>query len=149
MKKFAVGCMLVLIATFACSTGEDPGDITVPTPPEETTEATASAGGEEAEVNDHGTETFTDSNASFEMELDDFYFEPTNVKLPGGTTATIELHNEGDATHTFTSPGLDVDEELASGATKEIEVEIGTDTRYEFFCNFHRDRGMRGSFQPH
>ncbi len=112
-------------------------------------EATASPESSPAEYNDEGSETFETEDFEVEMELDDFYFEPTLIKSPGGGTATVMLHNEGDATHTFTSDTLEFDEELKAGATKEVTVEIGTETRYEFYCRFHEGQGMRGAFQPH
>ncbi len=147
MRKPAVGALLallVLVGSSGCSTGEGEGDITVPEAPTDAASPEASS-----ETSDHGTETFTTEDFEAEMELDDFYFKPTNIKSPGAGTAKIELKNEGAATHTFTAPDLDVDEELAPGASKSIEVEIGAESRYEFYCRYHRDSGMRGSFQPH
>jgi plastocyanin len=146
MRKLAA---LVCLALFvACSTGESGGDITVPEEPtpSASTEASAPAAGE---VNEHGTKTFTTDAFDVEVELDNFYFNPTYIKSPGGAKATVELHNEGTTTHTFTVPGLDIDEELEPDAKKSIEVEIGTETRYEFYCRFHKDQGMRGAFMPH
>ena len=149
MRKIVIACALFGLVAFGCAAEEEP---TV-TDPEATSEATSSPQespqGSPAEYNDEGTETFEDTTFEVEVELDDFYFKPTFIKSPGGATATLKLHNEGEATHTFTVDALDVDEELEAGATKEIEVEIGTETRYEFYCRFHQGQGMRGAFQPH
>jgi plastocyanin len=129
---------------------------TVPEAPEATTEATETADASEArgasgeiEYNDEGTETFTETNFDVELELDSFYFKPTFIKAPGGSMAMITLTNESDVPHTFTADELDVDEELQPGDSKEIEVDIGTESRYEFYCRFHQGQGMRGAFQPH
>ena len=130
---------IVLVGSLGCATDEP----TVQEPPDATAEATP------AEVNDHGTQTFEDAKFKTEIELDDFYFEPTFIKSPGDGTATLTLFNEGDATHTFTSEALGVDEELEAGDKKKVKVEIGTETRYEFLCRFHQAQGMRGAFQPH
>jgi uncharacterized cupredoxin-like copper-binding protein len=155
MRKLAlVLSTLVLVALAAC--GNDAGDTnTVATPPSDYgTDESPAASGEEAAINDHGTKTFTEQAFTVEVEMDnegteDFYFEPTFIKSPGGATATVELHNEGSIQHTFTIDDLDVDEELAPGEEKTITVDIGTETRYEFSCRFHEGRGMRGAFQPH
>lgn len=142
MRKLVALAAVAVLVGAGCAQEDDEGAAS----PEVTTTAAATQGPVSTAVNDHGTKTFEDEG---EVELDDYYFEPTFVKLPGGASVKLELHNEGSATHTFTVPGLDVDEQLAAGATKEITVEIGTETRYEFFCRFHSDQGMRGAFQPH
>jgi plastocyanin len=141
-KLVALAAVAVLIGV-GCAQEED--DLAASPSPE----ATATQGPASTAVNDHGTKTFTDESFSAEIELDNFYFEPTFIKSPGDATAKIELHNEGSATHTFTVDALDVDEQLEAGATKEVTVVIGTETRYEFYCRFHKDQGMRGAFQPH
>lgn len=149
MRKLTVVVALFSIISLGCAGDED---VTVPEGPDETTEATdeaSPAASGELEYNDEGTETFTTETFDAEVEIDDYYFKPTFIKSPGDATATIELHNEGEATHTFTSETLDFDVEVAPGATEELTVEIGTETRYEFYCRFHQGQGMRGAFQPH
>lgn len=142
MKKIVALAFVAVLVGSACGQGDSPALQSEPTL---APAPSASPAGE----NDHGTETFTTESFDVEVELDNFYFEPTFIKAPGGATATLELHNEGTATHTFTIDALDVDEELAPDATKEIEVELGADTRYEYYCRFHADQGMRGAFMPH
>ncbi len=141
MRKLAPALLVLAFVVFGCAAEEEPAL----EPPDATAEATAGSD----EINDHGTQTFTDAKFATDLELDDFYFEPTFIKSPGGATATITLRNEGDAAHTFTSDALSVDEELEPGDKKKVKVEIGTETRYEFWCRFHRAQGMRGAFQPH
>ncbi len=147
MRRIAVVLVLLGSLSFACA---DDGDVTVPQGP--TDEASETSGASEAPEESHQatTETFTDTDFDLEMELDDFYFEPTTIKAPGDSTATIELHNEGDTAHTFTIDALDVDETLEAGDSKDVTVELGTDTRYEFYCSFHVDsHDMKGSFSLH
>lgn len=140
MKKLAILLAAFALVFVACSESEEPALEGTP-PPEETAAA--------ADINDKGTKTFTSTDVELELELDNFYFEPTFIKLPGGSTVKVELFNEGDVAHTFTIDGLDIDEELQPDARKEIEIDIGTETRYEFYCRFHGDQGMRGAFMPH
>ncbi len=154
MRKLALVLSTVLLALLgAC--GNDSGDInTVATPPDDYgTDASPTASGAEAAINDHGTKTFTDQAFEVEVEMDndgsDFYFEPTFIKSPGGSTATVKLHNEGSIQHTFTIDDLEVDEELGPDEERSVTVELGTETRYEFYCRFHGGQGMRGAFQPH
>ena len=151
-KLFAVFALLVVAGVACNNEASDTGTVATP-PPSVSPAATTAAPGASPKINDHGTKTFTTQNFSLEVELDndgdDYYFSPTFIKSPGGATAKIELHNEGSIPHTFTIDALKVDQEVAPDATKEITVNIGTETRYEFYCRFHKDLGMRGAFQPH
>jgi plastocyanin len=144
VSKLAIVLAIFAVSLFGCAQDEDPAVQGEPSP-----EATTAEASPDGEVNEHGTETFTDEAFELEMELDNFYFEPTYIKAPGGSTATLELFNEGSAPHTFTIDALEVDEELQPDERKTIEVELGTETRYEFYCRFHGDQGMRGAFMPH
>jgi uncharacterized cupredoxin-like copper-binding protein len=143
-KLLAVAAVFVL-ALAACDSDEPTVDDVAGSP-----EATEGSEESPEAHEDHGTETFTEENFELEMELDDFYFEPTTVKAPGGSTAKLMLFNEGDQAHTFTIDSLDVDEELEPGARREITVELGTDSRTEFYCKFHAESNdMKGSFSLH
>ena len=98
----------------------------------------------QGEVNDEGTEEI--SGDEVEMELDDYYFGPTFLKAQPGATVTLELENEGDETHTFTSDSLGVDQEVAAGESATVEVTLPDDGAVAFYCRFHQDRGMQGAF---
>jgi plastocyanin len=85
------------------------------------------------------------SKADLSLEIDDFYFKPTFVKAAAGQTISVSLHNEGAATHTFTTGG-GVDEELAKGAKKTVTVTVPSDGALVYYCRFHQARGMQGAF---
>ena len=105
-------------------------------------QGTVAIGGEEA--TNHGS-TDVSGSSTFELELDDFYFGPTVLEGASGQTLSLELHNEGDAPHTFTIEG-GVDEELDPGAEGvTVEVTFPDDGAVVFFCRFHRDGGMLGA----
>jgi len=110
--------------------------------------AGSSAGGApvqlEGEVNDEGTGEI--SGDEVEMELDDYYFGPTFLKAQPGSTVTLELENEGDEAHTFTSDALGVDQEVAAGETASVEVTLPDEGAVRFYCRFHESRGMQGAF---
>jgi plastocyanin len=147
MRRIAVVVSIASLAiSVACGTTAE--DQTVATPPPDYGES-PSGTGKAAEINDHGTETFTDAEFELEFELDNFYFEPTFIKSPGDGTATLKMHNEGDVQHNFSIDALRIDEDLAPGEERTVIVEIGTESRYDFYCKFHEGEGMRGAFQPH
>jgi uncharacterized cupredoxin-like copper-binding protein len=90
-----------LIAT-ACSQSES----------EEADAGTITVAGMSA--NDHGTKDVS-GESELDLELDDFYFEPTLLTGTAGQTVTIELENEGDAKHNFSLPDQAVDQDVESG----------------------------------
>jgi plastocyanin len=100
-------------------------------------------------VNDHGNADLSGNGAStqLQMEADDFYFGPTFVRAAPGQRVNVELENEGEANHTFTSPSLGVDQEVKAGAKAEVEVTLpATGDAVPFFCRFHVGQGMQGAF---
>jgi plastocyanin len=70
-------------------------------------------------TNEHGTKTASDD---LEVEAEDAYFAPTYIKASPGEQFAIELHNEGTARHTFTSPDLGVDRELDAGGRRTVTI---------------------------
>lgn len=154
MRKLALVLSTAMLVSLAACGGDDGDSNVVATPPDEYgTDATPDASGAEPAINDHGTKTFTTQGFEVELEMDDedgdFYFEPTFIKAPGGSTATVKLHNDGTVQHNFSVEDLDVDEDLGPNEERAITIEIGDATRYDFFCKFHAPSGMRGAFQPH
>lgn len=80
-------------------------------------------------------EPCTDPISATTVELADFTFRPDCLSAEAG--ATITLDNTGDAPHTFTVEGTDVDVDLDAGASAEATlsgVEPGT---YAVTCTFH------------
>lgn len=113
-----------------------------------TSKASSSGGADKlsGKVNDKGTKSVT-GKTQLEVEMDDFYFNPTYIKASPGQKVKVELNNEGSATHTFTSSALGVDQEVAPGTKKTISVTVpDTAGLTEFHCNFHSSMGMRGAF---
>ena len=102
----------------------------------------------DGKVNVKGTKDVSGKKAaSIDLEADDFYFGPTFVKVQPGEKVTIELENEGNASHTFTSDSLSVDEQVAAGKKAKFTLTVPSDgTAFEFHCTFHEDMGMQGAF---
>src|ERR687892_436930 len=66
------------------------------------------------EATNHGSEDVT-GLSEFELEIDDFYFEPTVLEGEAGQTLSLSLHNEGGVAHTLTIESQDVDVQLGGG----------------------------------
>lgn len=100
------------------------------------------------QVTNKGTKDISSKGASTDLELeaDDFYFNPTFIKAAPGQKVTLEIKNEGSATHTFTSPTLNIDQEIAPDKSVKVEVTVPASGNAAWYCRFHRSSGMQGAF---
>jgi len=100
--------------------------------------AACGGGGEDAAAGDGGGTDGGGSAAATTITLVDNAYEPSDPVVAAGD---VELVNEGEAPHTFTVEGEDVDVEVEAGqtATAIIDLDPGT---YQLFCEFHRAQGM-------
>jgi plastocyanin len=113
-----------------------------------TTTEESGGGGQRAiagvKANDHGTKAVED-NGKTEVEMDDFYFEPTVLEGKPGQKVTLELKNEGNTEHSFTIDSEKVDNELGPGEEAEVDVTIPKSGVVSFYCKFHKSSGMAGA----
>jgi plastocyanin len=112
------------------------------------TESSSSGGGKKTvagvQANDHGTKTASSSGKT-EVELDDFYFEPTVIRGKPGAEVRLELKNEGTTEHTFTIDSQGVNQDLQPGDEAEVTVTIPKSGAVSFYCKFHKSSGMAGA----
>jgi plastocyanin len=86
------------------------------------------------------------TSGTLAVELDDFYFGPSFIKVTPGSNVTLQLKNEGKSTHTFTSTSLAVDKTLKPGEATSVEVTLPAAGATAFHCRFHEGQGMQGAF---
>ena len=110
-------------------------------PTETESEGSITIGSDSA--NDHGTKDVS-GQSSFELELDNFYFDPTALKGTAGAQLTLELKNESSALHNFSLPDQNVDQDVQPGQSVEVTVTIPQSGFAEFFCKYHKASGMVG-----
>lgn len=135
----AVPLAIGLVATACAEEGQPAGQ---PQGGGEEKGGTIQVAGEEA--SNHGTEDVAGAS-DIELELDDFYFEPTVLEGQAGQALTVDLFNEGDAPHTFTIDSLGVDQTLQPGDEGvTAEVTFPDSGALLFYCRFHAGGGMRG-----
>lgn len=112
------------------------------------TESSSSGGGKKTiagvQANDHGTKTASSSGKT-EVELDDFYFEPTVLQGKPGEQVKLELKNESKVEHTFTIDSQGIDQDLQPGDEAEVMVTIPKSGAVSFYCKFHKSSGMAGA----
>lgn len=95
------------------------------------------------EANDHGTKTVSREGKT-EVELDDFYFEPTVLQGKAGEKVELELKNEGQTEHTFTIDSQNINQDLGPGEEAEVMVTIPKSGVVSFYCRLHKSSGMAG-----
>ncbi len=119
-KRYAVASVFVLaLVTAACGGGgEEPG---ATTPPAASPTETATGG------------------ATTRVALEDFQFVPADITVAAG--AELELDNEGEAPHTFTVQGQQIDVEVAAGENGSATIDLPAGD-YEVICRFHQGQGM-------
>jgi plastocyanin len=115
-----------------------------------TTGSTGSSGGGGQKTiagvmaNDHGTKTASSSGKT-EIELDDYYFNPTVIEGKAGQKVKLELKNEGKVEHSFTVSSEKIDKTLAPGTSADVTVTIPKSGVVSFYCKFHKSSGMAGA----
>ena len=99
------------------------------------------------QVESHGTKDVSSESGKVEIELYDYYFEPTILKGKAGQKVELELKNEGSAAHTFTLAEQSVNKEIQPGDETETEVKFPASGELKFVCMFHQGEGMIGALQ--
>lgn len=94
-------------------------------------------------ASDHGTKDVS-GMSSADLELYDFYFEPTVLKGKPGQTIKLELDNKGKVEHNLTIASQQVDQNVAAGEKTEVEVTFPKSGTLSFYCKFHQSQGMAG-----
>ena len=97
-------------------------------------------------ANDHGSKNVSALD-EVEVEIDDFYFEPTVLEGDPGQKITLELGNEGSADHNFSLPDQGIDQDIASGKDAKVDVQLPDSGTVLFFCKFHTSSGMNGGLE--
>jgi plastocyanin len=93
-------------------------------------------------ANDHGTKSVS---SSAEVEMDDYYFEPTVIEGKPGASVTLELKNEGSIEHNFSIDAQNIDMNVQPDSTAKVTVTIPKSGAVSFYCKFHKSMGMAGA----
>jgi plastocyanin len=134
MRRPALASCLALVLVTACSGGDEEGQ---PGQPANTVVLDGRV------ANDHGSATVTASGELVTMEAGDFFFEPTVLTGPAGDAVTLEVVSDSENVHNLTAG--DVDQDLATGQTVQVELSFPDTGTLVFLCKYHQDRGMAGA----
>jgi plastocyanin len=93
-------------------------------------------------ANDHGTKQVSGET---EVELDDYYFEPTVLKAKPGSKVKLELKNEGKVEHNISIDDQNLDQDLEPGESATVTVMVPQSGEVSFYCKYHKSMGMAGA----
>jgi plastocyanin len=134
MRSALAAACAVLILTAGCSGDDEDGR---PAQPANTVVLDGQV------ANDHGTGTVTASGERVTLEAGDFYFEPTVLTGPAGEAVFLQVVSGGPSLHNLSAG--EVDQDVASGQSMEVELTFPDSGTLVFACKYHRDRGMAGA----
>jgi plastocyanin len=97
-------------------------------------------------ANDHGSADVAGKSEA-EVELDDFYFDPTVIRGQPGQRVKLELKNEGSTEHNFTIDDQNIDQDVEQGEDATVTVTVPSSGVVEFYCEYHRSSGMVGELR--
>jgi plastocyanin len=158
MRRTKLVALLALVMAIglvagACSKKSTPSAAsTTPTTEASSPEASPSESEEEEggqitigsdSANDHGTKDVT-GESSVEVELDNFYFEPTVIKGTAGAEIKLELSNDSTTLHNFSLTDQNIDQDVQPDESVDVTVTIPQSGFVEFFCKYHKGSGMVG-----
>jgi plastocyanin len=95
-------------------------------------------------ANDRGSKTVSGET---EVELDDYYFEPTVLKGKPGAKVKLELKNEGKEEHNLSIDDQQIDQDVDVGESKTVTVTIPQSGEMSFYCKYHKSKGMAGALE--
>jgi plastocyanin len=109
-------------------------------------ESGSSGGGKKTiagvQANDHGKKNVS---GEAEVELDNFYFEPTVLTGKPGSQVTLELKNEGSTEHNFSIDSQGIDKDVEAGEDAKVSVTFPESGELSFYCKYHKSMGMAGA----
>jgi plastocyanin len=130
--------VLVAVAASGCGGSSKSGS---------SSESAGSSGGGKktiagVQANDYGSKNVS---GEAEVELDDFYFEPTVLRGKPGSQVTLELKNEGSTEHNFSIDSQGIDKDVEAGEDAKVTVTFPKSGELSFYCKYHKSRGMAGA----
>jgi plastocyanin len=91
----------------------------------------------------HGMETVA-GQAAYDLEADDYYFEPTFLRGAPGQRLALEVENESTTLHNLTIPDLGIDKDLPPKGKVVVDVTFPPSGVVRFYCKLHEALGMNG-----
>jgi plastocyanin len=82
-----------------------------------------------------------------ELDAGDFSFQPPQLTVSAGQV-TLSFANKGKVRHNLSVPSIPVDVDGEPGSKQSVIFVLPAGSEpVEFFCKYHRDRNMSGTFR--
>ena len=76
----------------------------------------------------------------------DYQFSPNSLSTKAGASVTFTFKNEGKTEHNFSVTEASVSTDAENGDTKKVTFTAPSSPgSYQFFCKYHKARGMTGT----
>jgi plastocyanin len=85
------------------------------------------------------------SSGGKKVEAYDFRFDPKTLSAKVGQKMTLTVANEGTTEHNFSITSLHVDQDVEKGKDATVSFTPTRGGTLQFFCEYHRGRGMTGT----
>ena len=92
---------------------------------------------------DHGTLDIS-AQRVVKLEADDYYFGPTFLRGKPGQRLRLRIENESGTLHNITIADQQIDRDILSKKTIEVDVTMPASGTLVFSCKFHGPLGMNG-----
>jgi len=71
-------------------------------------------------------------------------FMPATITAKAGDKITVTIHNKDGYEHNFSVSELSVSQDVEKGDTKSVTFTASGTTNLQFFCKYHKAKGMVG-----
>ena len=78
------------------------------------------------------------------IDVQEYMFTPATITAKAGDKVTVTITNKGQYEHNFSISELSVSQDVDKGESKTVTFTATASTNLQFFCKYHKDRGMTG-----
>jgi plastocyanin len=78
------------------------------------------------------------------VDAQDSMFRPTTITVRAGDRVTLTINNRDAYEHNFSVPELKLSQDVEKGASSTVTFTASGGSNLQFFCKYHRAKGMVG-----
>ncbi len=85
-----------------------------------------------------------EARPDYRIDMNSFRFEPNAFEVVANRQATVPVRNQAEVVHNISIPAIGADFDYRPGQSSTLIFIAPEAGQFEFFCKYHRDRGMSG-----
>jgi len=78
------------------------------------------------------------------LSAQNFQFSPATITAVAGDRVTVTINNKDAFEHNFSVSELNVSQDVEKGETRSVTFTVKGASNLQFFCKYHRAKGMVG-----